>query len=343
MSPPTDHSQRRALVTGANSGLALEAARQLAQLGYGSVVLACRTQIKADTARDQLRQDTGRDPFSTLVVDVADVSSSREAAAALVERGDPFDAVLLNAGMVPNDLERTDESIDKGIDEGIDEGIEMCFASSLVGHHVLTEALLEADLVNAGASVALVGSGAANNDLPRAMGMSVHDFVLGEDSAFGSSPREAMESFALAASGPKFNGSRQYSSTKAFSAWWSGAMARRHGPSAAFYTVSPGSNMGTNAGRHAKGACKVMIAVMRRFGGVLGIDQPVEEGAKGYIDGLEGEGGPYESGRTYTSPPKKMTGPLTLRSEPHLIDEARQDLSLEVVDDLIESVAPART
>lgn len=331
MSSPTDHSQRRALVTGANSGLGLEAARQLAQLGYGSVVLACRTQVKADTARDQLRQDTGHDPFSTLVVDVADVSSSREAAAELVERGDPFDAVLLNAGMVPNDLDRTDE------------GIEMCFASSLVGHHVLTEALLEADLVNAGASVVLVGSEAANNDLPKAMGMSVYDFVLGEDSAFGSSPREAMESFALAASGPKFNGSRQYSSTKAFSAWWSGAMDRRHGPSVAFYTVSPGSNMGTNAGRHAKGAFRVMIAVMRRFGGVLGIDQPVEEGAKRYIDVLEGDGGPYESGRTYTSPPKKMTGPLTLRSEPHLIDEARQDLSLEVVDELIESVAPART
>ena len=280
---------------------------------------------------DQLRQDTGRDPFSTLVVDVADVSSSREAAAELVEQGDPFDAVLLNAGMVPNDLDRTDD------------GIEMCFASSLVGHHVLTEALLEADLVNAGGSVVLVGSEAANNDLPKAMGMSVHDFVLGEDSAFGSSPREAMESFALAASGPKFNGSRQYASTKAFSAWWSGAMARRHGPSVAFYTVSPGSNMGTNAGRHATGAFKVMIAVMRRFGRVLGIDQPVEDGAKRYIDVLEGDGGPYESGRTYTSPPKKMTGPLTVRSEPHLVDEARQDLSLEVVDELIDSVAPART
>ena len=45
------NQRRTALVTGANSGLGFEAARQLAELGYESIVLACRTDAKADLAR----------------------------------------------------------------------------------------------------------------------------------------------------------------------------------------------------------------------------------------------------------------------------------------------------
>jgi NAD(P)-dependent dehydrogenase (short-subunit alcohol dehydrogenase family) len=322
MTTPADHSTHTALVTGANSGLGFEAARQLAEAGYGSIVLACRTSEKAEAAREQLRELTGRDPFSTIAVDVAEIDSSTHAAQELVERGTTYDAILLNAGMVPSELSRTSD------------GIETCFASSLIGHHLLTTALLDADLVNPDAAVVLVGSEAANNDLPRAMGMSVYDFVLGEPSEFGDSPHDAMEHFAKASAGPKYNGSRQYSSTKAFSAWWSAAMARRHDEGVRFNTVSPGANMGTNAGRHAKGAFKVMVAFMGRFGKALGMDQPVDQGAKRYLDVLHGVGGPYENGRTYTSKPKKMTGPITVCEQGHLLDRDRQDLALAVLDDL---------
>ena len=37
-------SNKTALVTGANSGLGFQAARQLANDGWGRVVLACRTE-----------------------------------------------------------------------------------------------------------------------------------------------------------------------------------------------------------------------------------------------------------------------------------------------------------
>ena len=94
---------------------------------------------------------TGADVFETLVVDVADIGSSRAAAAELVERGRSFDVVLLNAGMLPNQLSRTAD------------GIEMCFASSLIGHHIITTELLGAGLLE-DASVVLTGSDAANND-----------------------------------------------------------------------------------------------------------------------------------------------------------------------------------
>ena len=42
---------KSALVTGANSGLGFEAAAQLAEQGYGRVILACRTLEKAEKAR----------------------------------------------------------------------------------------------------------------------------------------------------------------------------------------------------------------------------------------------------------------------------------------------------
>lgn len=316
------HSHKTALVTGANSGLGFEAARQLAELGYAAIVLACRTQAKADEARAALVEATGVDPFSTLVVDVAEIESSNAAAAELVRRGDGFDSVLLNAGMVPASLDRTSD------------GIEMAFAASIVGHHIITEALLDAGLVNDDGVVLLVGSEAANDDMPKAMGMSVYDFAKGEASDFGSTPSEAMTRFARADSDRDYDGNRQYSTTKAFSAWWSGAMARRHPGSVTFVTVSPGANMSTNAARHVTGPFKVMIGVMRRIGRFVGMDQPIEKGAGRYIDVLTGNGGPYANGATYTSKPKKMTGPLVQSTPAHLTDVARQDTALAVIDDL---------
>ena len=185
----TDFSNKTAFVTGATSGLGFEASAQLAEMGYGSVTITARTQEKANDAVQALVERTGRDVFDTVVVDVASIESSRKAAADLIGRDRSYDVVLLNAGMVPNELQRTAD------------GLEMCFAASLVGHHILATELLDAGLIE-GASVVLVGSEAANNDLPKAMGMSVYDFVLGESTAFGASPAEAMTNFAKAESGP---------------------------------------------------------------------------------------------------------------------------------------------
>ena len=140
---------------------------------------------------------------------------------------------------------------------------------------------------------------------------------------------------ATASSGPEFNGQRQYSTTKVFSSWWSAAMARRHEGTTGFYTVSPGANMGTGADRNISGAFKVMLMAMSKVGRYIGMDQPVPVGAKRYLDVALADGGPFESGRTYTSKPKKMTGPLVERSEDHLTDEERQDTALAVLDELV--------
>ena len=80
------HSNKTALVTGANSGLGYEAAGQLAEAGFGRVILACRTLEKAEGAKRTLTERVGSGPFETLAVDVASIRSSREAAAELVRK-----------------------------------------------------------------------------------------------------------------------------------------------------------------------------------------------------------------------------------------------------------------
>jgi NADP-dependent 3-hydroxy acid dehydrogenase YdfG len=58
MNQPTNTSHKTALVTGANAGLDFEAPAQLADDGWGKVILACRSVDKAEAARKHSHQLT---------------------------------------------------------------------------------------------------------------------------------------------------------------------------------------------------------------------------------------------------------------------------------------------
>ncbi len=316
------YTHQRVLVTGATSGLGFEAAAQLAELGYGSITITGRTDTKAETAATELRNRTGRDVFKTLGVDVASVASSKQAATELIERGDAFDVLLLNAGMVASARNLTDE------------GIEVTFGSSVVGHHVITNDLIDAGLLRPHARVVLVGSEAANADLPKAMGLRVAPFALNpptDEATFAATIKDlARGDFG------QFDGNIQYATTKVVSAWWSAEMQRRHG-AYEFFTVSPGANVGTNAARNTTGAFKVMVKVMAKVGHLVGMNQPIPVGARRYVDVIVG-GSDFEPGATYTSRPKKMVGDLVRRDEPHLVDPVRQKAAVAALDELVAEV-----
>jgi NAD(P)-dependent dehydrogenase (short-subunit alcohol dehydrogenase family) len=70
------HATTTALVTGANSGVGLETARQMAEAGWGKVLLACRTLEKAELSRLKLQERTGKDPFGCLAIDTSEVASA---------------------------------------------------------------------------------------------------------------------------------------------------------------------------------------------------------------------------------------------------------------------------
>ena len=87
-----------ALITGANRGLGLEAARQLAQAGF-TVVLGAREADKGETAAAELRQ-TGFDAHAVRL-DVADAQSVGEAVREVSEKFGHLDALINNAGIFP--------------------------------------------------------------------------------------------------------------------------------------------------------------------------------------------------------------------------------------------------
>lgn len=85
-----------ALITGANRGLGLECARQLAQIGF-TVILGARDADKGEAAAAQLRE-SGFDA-SAVQLDVTDEQSVQTAAREVSEKFGHLDALINNAGI----------------------------------------------------------------------------------------------------------------------------------------------------------------------------------------------------------------------------------------------------
>jgi hypothetical protein len=112
-------------------------------------------------------------------------------------------------------------------------------------------------------------------------------------------------------------------------------MARRFGERISIFTVSPGSNLSTNAGRHTTGFKKFLFTkLMPAIGPAIGMGQHVSVGAKRYLDVLHGVGRDYVDGKTYTSRPKKLIGPLHEMTHDHLLDVERQEVAWNVLGEL---------
>ncbi|KIW14544.1 hypothetical protein PV08_07328 [Exophiala spinifera] len=100
--PKVDLAGRTIAITGANSGLGLEAAKQLVQLNCSTIVLVCRTLAKGEEARkiiEATSSGNGRKPqFALLELDLGSFASV--VACAEKFRDLPrLDAAILNAGV----------------------------------------------------------------------------------------------------------------------------------------------------------------------------------------------------------------------------------------------------
>src|SRR5262249_15444432 len=91
---------KRILVTGVSAGLGVETARVLVAHG-AAVVGAARDLGKARDATAQVSAEAGKGGSLELVeLDLASLESVRTAADALVKRGEPFDVIIANAGVM---------------------------------------------------------------------------------------------------------------------------------------------------------------------------------------------------------------------------------------------------
>lgn len=118
-----DQSGRTIVVTGANSGLGLQATEALTAAG-ARVLMACRDRTRAEAARAGLARP---DHAEVVEMDLADLDSVRAAAEGLREQ-EP-DVLINNAGLMNIPLARTAQ------------GHEMQFGVNVLGHVALTGAL----------------------------------------------------------------------------------------------------------------------------------------------------------------------------------------------------------
>lgn len=93
-----DQAGRTALITGGNSGIGLETARALARHG-ARVILAGRSRTRLDQAAEAVRAATPEARTDTLVLDLSDLSSVRDAATRIAET-ETVDLLFNNGGVM---------------------------------------------------------------------------------------------------------------------------------------------------------------------------------------------------------------------------------------------------
>jgi NAD(P)-dependent dehydrogenase (short-subunit alcohol dehydrogenase family) len=128
---------KRILVTGASAGLGVETARALAAHG-ARVIGAARDLAKAKAATAQVQKDAAANGGSIELVelDLANLKSVRACADALLKKGEPFDVVIANAGVMATPFGHTAD------------GFETQFGTNHLGHFVLVNRI--AKLIPAG-------------------------------------------------------------------------------------------------------------------------------------------------------------------------------------------------
>jgi NAD(P)-dependent dehydrogenase (short-subunit alcohol dehydrogenase family) len=117
---------KRILVTGVSAGLGVETARSLVAHG-AKVVGAARDLAKAEIATSEVRKAAaaGGGSLELVELDLANLKSVRACADALVAKGEPFDVVIANAGVMATPFSFTTDRF------------EMQFGTNHLGHFVL--------------------------------------------------------------------------------------------------------------------------------------------------------------------------------------------------------------
>lgn len=190
------------LITGGNSGIGFECARELARAGR-HVIIASRNRDVSAAAVQRIVQECGHDAVEEMGLDLSSVAAVRQFAAQIHGRDIPLRALVCNAGL----------QVVKGLRQSAD-GHEMTFAVNHLGHFLLGNLLLNRLHANAPARIVIVASG-------------VHDPKLRT-----GMPKAAVSDVDILAAtgGPRrgeYNGRLAYVNSKLCNLWFAYELERR--------------------------------------------------------------------------------------------------------------------
>ena len=279
------------LITGANNGLGKDAARQLAlKKETKKIILFCRNLARAEAAKKDLEEKTGRKIFEIIIGDVSDADSVRKAVEKI--KG-PIDAIILNAGGV----------VGKTAGNLTPSGMNELAANNILGHVILVEELIKHDKLK---KAVLLASAEAVPGV-KTLGMkpvamktsSVDEFAAVLDGTYF---------------GDKFEAIQAYGYVKYAATMWTLSMARKY-PEIRFVAMGPGNTKGTGAPNSLPPAMKFMVKYVMMpivFPLIGGMVHKLEVGAKRFVDGISDER--YKSGVFYASKEGKLSGDVVDQS-----------------------------
>ncbi len=159
-----------AIVTGANSGIGFETTRELARSG-ATVVMACRSLLRAEQAMIELQQSSPRQRFSDNKLDLSIAELDLTSSDSIARFADGFeqdfarlDLLINNAGVMACPPSLTAE------------GVERQWASNHLGHFALVGRLLPQLSDSAGRVVNVSSLAAAGGDLEQPLPTSLDGY-----------------------------------------------------------------------------------------------------------------------------------------------------------------------
>jgi len=279
------------LITGANIGLGKETARQLALKNETKkIILFCRNPAKAEAAKKDLEEQTGRKIFEIVIGDVSDANSVKKAVEKIKE---PIDAIILNAGGM----------VGKTAGKITPSGMNELAATNILGHVILVDELIKLGKLKK----AVLSVSAEAVPGVKALGMkpvsmktsSVDEFAAVLDGSYF---------------GKKFDRVQAYGYVKYVITMWTLSMARKY-PNLKFVVVSPGNTKGTVVAATLPAAMQFMLKYFMMpivFPLIGGMVHKLEVGAKRFVDGISDD--QYKSGVFYASREGKLSGDMVDQS-----------------------------
>jgi NAD(P)-dependent dehydrogenase (short-subunit alcohol dehydrogenase family) len=235
--PPGADAPRAWVITGPTSGIGRRTALELAE--HGTVVLVGRNRGKLVEVEKEIQERHGK--AVSVVCDLSDVTSARDAATQIARLDLPIAGLLNNAGIFPTRPLRTAQ------------GWDGTFATNHLGPFALTEALLPA--LPAGAHVMFVCSGVEDPERRPAViaGFRGGRYLSADASARGE----------WAPGGSKLPGADAYAYAYATAKQCNLATAlalAREVPRLRVNAVEPGFSPGSNLGRDASPVLHLLSA-----------------------------------------------------------------------------------